>query len=187
MVYAQHRICPGEWNAQTPLGFGDKSGSPNICKTTWPCKIVIIIVMADHRVKLKESEQKDKYLDQSRKLKKLLNVKVTVISVVTGALNAVIKGLVHGQKEFEMSGQVKIIKTTALLISAKILRRVLRSWRDSSSWRNSLSVGLRNELKSTTAALQEGWFWHQITQENWYPINHKKKTNRIILFHFTEF
>ena len=34
-------------------------------------------VLADHRVKLKESEKKDKYLDLARELKKLLNMKVS--------------------------------------------------------------------------------------------------------------
>ena len=29
MVYVQPSICPGEWEAQTPLGFGDTNGSPN--------------------------------------------------------------------------------------------------------------------------------------------------------------
>ena len=41
------------------------------------CKIVDFAVRADHRVKLKESEKKGKYLDFARKLKKLWNMKVT--------------------------------------------------------------------------------------------------------------
>ena len=43
-------------------------------------------VPADHRVKLKESEKRDKYLDLARELKK--NLKVTVI---IGALGTVTK------------------------------------------------------------------------------------------------
>ena len=34
------------------------------------CKIVDIAVPADHRIKLKECEKKDKYLDIARELKK---------------------------------------------------------------------------------------------------------------------
>ena len=30
MVYAQPRICPREWKAQTPLGFWETNGSPNL-------------------------------------------------------------------------------------------------------------------------------------------------------------
>ena len=42
-------------------------------------------VPADHRVKWKESEEKDKYLDLARKLKKKLwNMKVTIIPIVIG-------------------------------------------------------------------------------------------------------
>ena len=51
-------------------------------------------VPADHRLKLKESEKRDKYLDLARKLKKTMEHKVTVIPIVTSALGTVTKGLV---------------------------------------------------------------------------------------------
>ena len=38
------------------------------------CKIVDFAVPADHRINLKESEKKDKYLDFARELKKLWNI-----------------------------------------------------------------------------------------------------------------
>ena len=34
MVYAQCRVCPREWDAQTPLGFWDTNGSPNLGRIT---------------------------------------------------------------------------------------------------------------------------------------------------------
>ena len=43
-------------------------------------------VRADHRVQMKESEKRDKYLDLARELKERGNMKVTVIPIVTGAL-----------------------------------------------------------------------------------------------------
>ena len=46
------------------------------------CRIVDFAVTADYRIKLKESEKKDKYLDLARELKKLWNVKVTIIQIV---------------------------------------------------------------------------------------------------------
>ena len=49
-------------------------------------------VPADYRVKLKESEDKNKYLDLARELKKLWNMKVTVIPILIGALGTVTKG-----------------------------------------------------------------------------------------------
>ena len=44
-----------------------------------------LAVLADHRVKLKETE-KNKFLDLARKLKKLWNMKVTLTPAVIGVL-----------------------------------------------------------------------------------------------------
>ena len=51
-------------------------------RKTW--RIVDVAVPADHRVKLKESKNADRYLDLARELKKLWNMKVTVIPIVIG-------------------------------------------------------------------------------------------------------
>ena len=56
------------------------------------CKIVDFAVPADHRINLKKSEKKDKYLDLARELKKLWDMKVTIVPIVTGALGTVTKG-----------------------------------------------------------------------------------------------
>ena len=45
------------------------------------CKIVDFLVLADHRIKLKEREKKDKNLDLTRELKKLWNMKVTILPI----------------------------------------------------------------------------------------------------------
>ena len=59
------------------------NGSPNLGQKTRPysnqqqqqkkrtCKIVDFDVPADHRIKLKESEKKDKYFDLARELKNI--------------------------------------------------------------------------------------------------------------------
>ena len=65
------------------------------------------IVPADHKVKLKESKKKDKYLDLGRELKKLWNMKVTVIPIVIGALGTVIKGLVKGLEDLEKQSKLQ--------------------------------------------------------------------------------
>ena len=52
------------------------------------CRIVDFSVPADHRVKLKEGEKKDMYLDYARESKKLWNKKVTLIPIVIGALGS---------------------------------------------------------------------------------------------------
>ena len=60
------------------------------------CKIIDCAVPATNRIKLKEYEKKDKYLDPARELKKLWNMKVTIIPIVIGAFGTVTKGLLKG-------------------------------------------------------------------------------------------
>ena len=88
------------------------------------CKIVDFAVPADHRIKQKECEKKDKYLDLARELKKLWNMQVTIIPIVIGAFGTVTKGLLKGLEDLEVGGRVETIQTTALLRTARILRRV---------------------------------------------------------------
>ena len=94
------------------------------------CKIVDFAVLADHRVKLKECEKKDKYLDLAMELKKLWNMQVTIIPIVIGAFGTVTKGLLKELEDMEVGGRVETIQTTALLRTARILRRVLETWGD---------------------------------------------------------
>ena len=89
------------------------------------CKTVDFSVPADLRIKLKECEKKDKYLDFARELK-LCNMKVSVVPIVIGAFGIVTKGLLKGLEELEVGRHMKTIKTTALLKTARILRG---SWR----------------------------------------------------------
>ena len=75
---------------------------------------------ADHGVKLKESSI-------ARELKRLWNMEVMVIPIIIGDLRTVTKGLIQVLGDFEISGRVDTIETTALLRSARILRRVLET------------------------------------------------------------
>ena len=94
------------------------------------CKIVDFTVPADYRIKLKECEKRDKYLDLARELKKLWNMKVTIIPIVIGAFGTVTKGLLKGLEDLEDGCRMETIQTTALLKTAWILRRVLETWGD---------------------------------------------------------
>ena len=69
------------------------------------CKIVDLAIPADHRIKLKEYEKRDKYLDLARELKKLRNIKVTIIPVVIGAFGAVTKGLLRAWKIWKLAAE----------------------------------------------------------------------------------
>ena len=94
------------------------------------CKIVDFAVPADHRINQKDCEKKDKYLDLARELKKLCNMKVTIIPIVIGAFGTITKGLLKGLKDLEVGGRVETIQMTTLLRTAIILRRVLETWGD---------------------------------------------------------
>ena len=55
-------------------------------------------VFMDHRVKIKESEMKDKYWDFARELSKQWNIRVTMIPIVISVLETVPKDLERGWK-----------------------------------------------------------------------------------------
>ena len=50
---------------------------------------------------------------------------VTIIPIVISAFGTVTKGLLKGLENLEVGGRVETIQTTALLKTARILRRVL--------------------------------------------------------------
>ena len=66
-------------------------------KKIW--KSVDFAVPADHRINLKVSEKKDKFLDLARELKKLWNMKVTIVPIVIGAFGTITKGLIKGLED----------------------------------------------------------------------------------------
>ena len=92
MLYKQLRICLVEWDAQIPLEVWDTNRSPNIGLMTRFCnnqqerkrthRNINFAVPADHWVKLKENENRDTYIDLAKELKKLWNMKVTVMPIV---------------------------------------------------------------------------------------------------------
>ena len=54
-------------------------------------------------------------------------MKMKVIPIVTGTFGTVAKELLKGLKLLEFGGRVETIQTTALLKTARILRRVLET------------------------------------------------------------
>ena len=101
------------------MGLEHTNGSPNPGQKTRPydnqqkriCKIADSAVPADHRINLKESETKDKYLDLVRELKKLWNMKVTMVPIGIGALGTITKGLLKCLEDLEVGGRVETIQT----------------------------------------------------------------------------
>ena len=54
-------------------------------------------------------------------------MQVTIIPIVIGAFRTVTNGLLKGLEDFEVGGLVETIQMTALLRTARILRRVLET------------------------------------------------------------
>ena len=95
------------------MGLWHTHGSPNLGQKTRPynnqqkkrtCKIVDFAVLADQRIKLKESEKEDKYLDLARELKKMWNIQVTIIPIVIGAFGKITKGLLKRMEDLKVGG-----------------------------------------------------------------------------------
>ena len=77
-------------------------------------KIVDFVVSADHRIKLKESEKKNKYRDlawelKKKQKKKLWNIKVIIISIVICAFGTVTKELLKGLEDLDIGRRVETI------------------------------------------------------------------------------
>ena len=94
MVYAQPSTCSRKWHTHKLLWDFDiqtdhpiSARRPDLIiinkkkkkkkrkKEKKICKIVDFAVSADHRIKLKEREKRDKYLDLARELKKTMEHK----------------------------------------------------------------------------------------------------------------
>ena len=72
----------------------------------------------------------NKYLDYAIEPKKQLNMKMTVIPAIVGALRMIPKFSAKGMEELEIRTCADTIVTLALLRSARILKRVLETWGD---------------------------------------------------------
>ena len=107
------------------LSNSSEKPSVNVSVKTFNCRIDDFAVSANHWIKLKESEKKDKYLDLTRELEK------TVEHESHGYTNCRRCSWYSHQRfgkeleDLEIRGRVETIQTRALLRSARILRRVL--------------------------------------------------------------
>ena len=67
------------------------------------------------------------YLELAKELKKLWNMKVTIIQIVIGAFETVTKDLLKKTEGLECWRPMDTIQTTALLRTARIMRRVMET------------------------------------------------------------
>ena len=120
-------------------------------------------VPADHRIKLKESEKKDKYLDLARELKTLWHMKVTIIPIKIGSFDTVTKGLLKGLEDLVAGGRVETIQIIILLKTARIL------------W----SPGDLLSLKLLWKTISKHWYekLSEEEEEKEYGVNEKDRKN----------
>ena len=71
------------------------------------CPIVGFAVAVDHGVKRKENEKVDKNADLDSDLKKLKNLKATVVLIVVWAIGIILKGLERRMKKLDIRAKME--------------------------------------------------------------------------------
>ena len=95
-------------------------------KKEWKGIIIDIAVAADVRVGEKEREKLEKYQDLKREIGRLWRLKmVDVVPVVIGALGRITKEFDGWIEKLRIRNDVGVMQKTALLGTARILRKVL--------------------------------------------------------------
>ena len=95
-------------------------------KSEKSCLIIDVAVPGDTRVEGKEDEKIEKYQELRQEIVKLWKMKkVEIVPVVIGALGAVSVGISGWLKKLDINIKVEHIQKTALLGTARILRRHL--------------------------------------------------------------
>ncbi|XP_068704337.1 uncharacterized protein [Montipora foliosa] len=88
--------------------------------------IIDIAVLADVRVGEKEREKVEKYQNSKREIGRLWKLKIVELApVVIGALGSVTKGFDRWIERLGILFNVGVMQKTALLGTARILRKVL--------------------------------------------------------------
>ena len=121
---ATHKILFG-FKKQTDRLIPSKRPDLELINKKKNCLIMDFTVPENHRVKMKESEKIDKYLDIARELKTLWNIRVIMMPIILGALGRVPKGLERRLEQLKIKGRIETIQITTLLRSVRILRKVL--------------------------------------------------------------
>ena len=89
------------------------------------CKIIDFTVSGDSRIEEKEKDKIEKYQDLGRELQKIWNVKVKIIPLVVGSLDAIPKQFGDRLKQIGITPGTAQVQKTVLLGTARILRKVI--------------------------------------------------------------
>ena len=94
-------------------------------KSNKSCYVIDVAIPGDARVGQKEAEKIEKYSDLRTELQKLWKGKAKVVPIVVGALGTVSRSLNGYLNETGVSTKIQVIQMSALLGTARILRKVL--------------------------------------------------------------
>ena len=89
------------------------------------CQIIDFAIPYDTRVDDKEIEKIEKYFYLARELKKVWNMKVTVVPLVVGALGTPAKVLAKILKTNGIETKITELQKTILINASRIIRKVL--------------------------------------------------------------
>ena len=89
------------------------------------CQIIDFAISCETRVDDKKVEKIEKYLDLVRELKKVWNMKVMVVPLVTGALGTPAKELEKRLRTISIETKITELQKTFLIHTSKILRQVI--------------------------------------------------------------
>ena len=89
------------------------------------CKIIGFEVPGDSRIEEKEKDEKKKYQDLGRELRKIWNVKVKIIPLVAGYLGVIPTQFGNRLKQIGITAGTEQVQKTVLFGTARILGKVL--------------------------------------------------------------
>ena len=117
------------WDVMIQCDREIKARKPDIVvvnKNERSCAIIDIAIPGDIRVSEKEKEKIERYQELKREIKRMWNIRsITVIPVVVGALGSTSKKLKKCIEELGVVISTVLLQKTALLGTARILRKVL--------------------------------------------------------------
>ena len=89
------------------------------------CHIFESAIPYDTRIDDKKIEKIEKYLDLARELKEVWNMKVTVVSLVVGALGTPAKQLEKRLKTIGIEAKITGVQKTVLIHTSRILPKAI--------------------------------------------------------------
>ena len=94
-------------------------------KSKKSCHIIDVAIPEDSGVKEKEAKKVERYQNLARELRRMWEVKTKVVPIVLGALGTLLLRLKGNLKDIGVDISITLIQKSALLRSARILRKVL--------------------------------------------------------------